>query len=233
MHEEARETPWMRTERLLGADALERLAGARVAVFGLGGVGGMLAEALCRSGVGKFMLVDRDVVSVSNLNRQIVATRYTVGRNKTEVMRERILAVNPAADVEIRSEFFLPETADRFDFSAFDYVADAVDTVTAKLELVMRARAAGVPVLSCMGTGNKLDAGALRIADISETSVCPLARVMRRELRKRGIDRLKVLYSTEAPRTDGDRTPGSVSWVPPAAGLLMAGEIVRDLIRGS
>ena len=228
---------FLRTELLLGEEGVEALGRAAVAVFGIGGVGGYAAEALARSGVGAFLLVDRDVVSVSNINRQIIATTKTVGRSKAEVMRERILDINPHARVEVRNCFFLPENAGDFDFSAYSYVVDAVDTVTAKLELVMRAREAGVPVISSMGAGNKLDPTRFQVADIYETSVCPLARVMRRELRKRGVERLKVVYSTEEALTpkkilsdDSRRViPGSVAFVPSVAGLILAGEVVKDL----
>ncbi len=228
---------FLRTELLLGEEGVEALGRAAVAVFGIGGVGGYAAEALARSGVGAFLLVDRDVVSVSNINRQIIATTKTVGRSKAEVMRERILDINPHARVEVRNCFFLPENAGEFDFSAYSYVVDAVDMVTAKLELVMRAREAGIPVISSMGAGNKLDPTRFQVADIYETSVCPLARVMRRELRKRGVERLKVVYSTEEALTpkkilsdDSRRViPGSVAFVPSVAGLILAGEVVKDL----
>ena len=238
---------FMRTALLLGEEGVERLGKARVAVFGIGGVGGYTVEALARSGVGHFLLVDSDRVALSNLNRQIIATLDTVGRYKTQVMKERILSINPEAEVETRECFFLPENAEEFDFSGLDYVVDAVDTVTAKLELILRARRFGVPVISSMGAGNKLDASRLEVADIYQTSVCPLARVMRRELKARGVDRLKVVYSREEarkPETDNslpssDRpeapapgrraVPGSVVFVPGAAGLILAGEVVRDL----
>lgn len=219
-----------RTELLLGAEAMEKLARSRVAVFGVGGVGGYVCEALVRSGVGAFDLVDNDKVSLSNLNRQIIATRETVGRYKTEVMRERMLAINPEVDVRIHSCFFLPENAGQFPFETYDYVVDAVDTVTAKIELVLRAQANHVPVISSMGAGNKLDASAFRTADIYETKVCPLARVMRRELKKRKVEHLKVVYSEEEPARKG--MPGSVAFVPSAAGLMIAGEVVKDLIKG-
>ncbi|MBR3437572.1 MAG: tRNA threonylcarbamoyladenosine dehydratase [Lachnospiraceae bacterium] len=234
--------PFSRTERLIGAAALEKLKNARVAVFGIGGVGGAATEALARAGVGHFLLVDKDVVDITNLNRQIIATVDTIGRPKTEVMKERILSVNPEADVECRQCFFLPENAAEFDLSAFDYIVDAVDTVTAKLCIIEEARKAGVPVISAMGAGNKLDPSAFRVADLYDTSVDPLAKVMRRECRKRGIGALKVVYSTEEPvtpapqETDGEEssrrkdTPASISFVPNAAGLVLAGAVVRDLI---
>lgn len=228
-----------RTELLLGADGMEKLYQAHVAVFGIGGVGGYVTEALARCGVGAFTLVDSDVVSLSNLNRQIIATLDTVGRYKTEVMAERIARIHPDARVTVRNCFYLPETADSFDFTQFDYVVDAVDTVTAKLEIICRAQEAGVPVISSMGAGNKLDPARFRVADIYETSVCPLAKVMRRECRKRGIEHLKCVYSTEEPRAhraeveepaSGRRSvPGSIAFVPSAAGLILAGEVVRDL----
>lgn len=249
-----------RTQMLLGERSMERLSRARVAIFGLGGVGGCVVEALARSGVGSFVLVDHDTVAETNLNRQIIATTKTVGRYKADVMAERILDINPEAQIEVRKCFFLPENADSFDFSGYSYVVDAVDTVTAKIEIILRAQAAGVPVISSMGTGNKLDPAKLQVADIYKTSVCPLAKVMRHELRKRGVKKLKVVYSTELPcrplpdgqcaegetgsaeeaqavqagqrSQDGGRrsTPGSVAFVPPAAGLLLAGEVVRELI---
>ena len=233
--------PFSRTERLIGAAALEKLKNARVAVFGIGGVGGAATEALARAGVGHFLLVDKDVVDITNLNRQIIATVDTIGRPKTEVMKERILSVNPEADVECRQCFFLPENAAEFDLSAFDYIVDAVDTVTAKLCIIEEARKAGVPVISAMGAGNKLDPSAFRVADLYDTSVDPLAKVMRRECRKRGIGALKVVYSTEEPitpeaaKTEGEPsrrkdTPASISFVPNAAGLVLAGAVVRELI---
>ena len=247
-------TQFSRTELLLGKDAMERLAGARVAVFGIGGVGGYVCEALVRSGVGAFDLIDDDKVCLTNLNRQIIATRKTVGRYKTEVMKERILDINPDADVRIHNCFFLPENADEFPFEEYDYVVDAVDTVTAKIALVMKAKEKHIPVISSMGAGNKLDASQFRVADIYKTKVCPLAKVMRRELKKRGVKKLKVVYSEEQPvtpiedmaiscRSNGicppgaqhkctERRdiPGSVAFVPSVAGLIIAGEVVKDLI---
>lgn len=224
-----------RTALLLGAEALERLKKARIAVFGIGGVGGYVCEALARSGVGAFDLIDSDRVDITNLNRQIIATHKTIGQYKTDVMRERILDINPDAGVRIHRCFFLPENAGDFSFAEYDYVVDAIDTVTAKIELILRAQEAGVPVISCMGAGNKLDAGRFQVADIYDTSVCPLARVMRRELKRRGVKSLKVVYSQEEPmqRKDGTagRLPGSVSFVPPVAGLMAAGEVIRDLIK--
>lgn len=219
-----------RTARVLGEPALQTLSTKHVAIFGLGGVGGYAAEALVRSGIGRFDLIDHDRVDMTNLNRQIIATHKTVGRDKAEVMRERMLDINPDADITIHPCFFLPENADNFDFTGYDYVIDAVDTVTAKIELVMRARTAGVPIISCMGTGNKLNPAMLEVADIYKTSVCPLAKVMRHELRKRGVEKLKVVYSKEEPVKTHDRIPGSTAFVPPAAGLLIASEVVRDLL---
>ena len=243
-----------RTQLLIGAEAIKRLSESRVAVFGIGGVGGYVCEALVRSGIGHFDLIDDDKVCLTNLNRQILATRRTVGKYKAEVMAERMLEINPEADIRIHKCFFLPENADDFPFDEYDYVIDAVDTVTAKLELIMRCKSINVPVISAMGAGNKLDAGRMKIADIYETSVCPLARVMRHELRKRGVKALKVVYSDEQPVrpledmsiscrshcicppgaqhkcTERRDIPGSTAFVPAVAGLLIAGEVVRDLI---
>ncbi len=229
---------FIRTELLLGEDGVAALQQAKVAIFGIGGVGGYVAEALARSGVGAFVLVDRDVVSISNINRQIIATTRTVGKPKAELMRERILEINPETSVEVYNCFFLPENAADFDFASYSYVVDAVDTVTAKLEIVMCAGKVGVPVISSMGAGNKLDPTRFEVADIYETSVCPLARVMRRELKKRGVERLKVVYSREEALTpkrllsdESKRViPGSVAFVPSVAGLILAGEVVKDLV---
>lgn len=232
-----------RTALLLGEEGIHKLNRSRVAVFGIGGVGGYTVEALARSGVGHFLLVDNDKVALSNLNRQIIATLDTVGKYKTRVMKERILSINPEAEVETRECFFLPENAEEFDFSSFDYVVDAVDTVAAKLELVVRAQKAGVPVISSMGAGNKLDPTRFEVADIYQTSVCPLARVMRRELKARGVKGLKVVYSREEPRTpvksplEEDKAsarrsiPGSIAFVPSVAGLIAAGEVIKDLTK--
>ena len=231
---------FLRTEMLLGSEALTRLQSARVAVFGLGGVGGYVVEALARSGVGSLDLIDSDTVSVSNLNRQILATHSTVGMLKVDAARNRVLDINPACNVKTWPVFYTPDTADAFDFTQYDYIVDAIDTVTGKLALVERAKAAGTPIICCMGTGNKLDASAFQVADISKTTMCPLARVMRKELSKRGIRHLKVVYSQEEALTPtgweeeaaalGKRQiPGSVAFVPGAAGLLLAGEVVRDL----
>ncbi len=236
------ENPFSRTELLLGRDALDRLKKSRVAVFGIGGVGGYVCEALVRSGVGALDLIDNDKVCLTNLNRQIIATVDTIGRYKTEVMKERILKINPEARVREWQCFFLPENAGEFPFSEYDYVVDAVDTVTAKLALVMEAQKRKIPVISSMGAGNKLDASRFRVADIYETKVCPLAKVMRRELKKRGVRELKVVYSEEEPIKPKPvcgqaeesavrrSTPGSVAFVPSVAGLIMAGEVIKDLI---
>ncbi len=226
-----------RTERLLGRPAMERLAASRVAVFGVGGVGGYAVEALARTGIGALDLIDGDRVTLSNLNRQLHATHQTIGRYKVEAAAERTLAINPAISVTPHRLFYMPECADEIDFSLFDYIIDAVDSVTAKLLLVQKAREAGVPIISAMGAGNKLNPAVFEVADIPETSVCPLAKVMRRELKKRGIDHLKVVYSKEPPvkpaaaaGSEADpRTPASCAFVPAAAGLLLAAEVIRDL----
>lgn len=231
---------FFRTEMLLGAQAMERLQRARVAVFGLGGVGGYVVEALARGGIGELTLVDNDTVSLSNLNRQILATHSTVGLLKTEAAKRRVLDINPDCIVRTYDVFYTPETADQFDFREYDYIVDAIDTVTGKLQLVEQANGAGTPIISCMGTGNKLDASAFQVADISKTAMCPLARVMRKELGKRGIKHLKVVYSQEEAITPkgweeeaaaiGKRQiPGSVSFVPGAAGLILAGEVIKDI----
>lgn len=228
-----------RTERILGPEAMERLEAARVAVFGVGGVGGYVAEALARSGVGAIDLIDKDTVSLTNINRQIIALHSTIGRYKVDVMRERILDINPRCQVEARQCFFLPETREEFDFTRYSYVVDAVDTVTAKIQIVTQAEESGTPVISSMGAGNKINPTSFEVADLYDTSVCPLAKVMRRELRKRGVDRLKVVYSKEPPHSpdrDEDEepgrrsTPGSVVFVPSVAGLVLASEVVRDII---
>lgn len=226
-----------RTELLFGAEAMEKLKNAHVAVFGIGGVGGHLAEALVRGGVGTLTLVDNDSVALTNLNRQMVATHSSLGMAKTEAAKKRLLDINPQAEIICKNVFFLPETADTFDFSQYDYVADAIDTVGGKIELIIRCKAAGTPILCAMGAGNKLDPTAFRVADISKTSVCPLARAMRVQLRKKGIDHVKVVYSTEVARTPAEteedsgkrQTPGSTSFVPSVVGLIMAGEILKDL----
>ena len=242
-----------RTELLLGKEALDKLAGSRVAVFGIGGVGGYVCEALVRSGVGEFDLVDDDKVCLTNLNRQIIATRKTIGKYKVEVMRDRILEINPDAKVNVHKCFFLPENAEEFPFEEYDYIVDAVDTVTAKISLVMAAKEKNVPIISSMGAGNKLDPSQFKVADIYKTKVCPLAKVMRRELKKRRVKKLKVVYSEEEPirplEDTSDNcnveetcqenleykaakrrsTPGSVAFVPSVAGLIIAGEVIKDL----
>lgn len=233
-----------RTKLLLGEEGIDRLGKARVAVFGVGGVGGYAVEALARSGVGALDLIDNDRVCRSNLNRQIIATRDTLGQNKVEVMRNRVLSISPETSVTVHKCFYLPETSDQFDFSQYTYVIDAVDTVTAKIDIIMQAQKAGVPVISSMGAGNKLDPTRFQVTDIYKTTMCPLAKVMRRELKKRGVKRLKVVYSTEPPvsplqevpedaagvSADGRRqTPGSVAFVPSVAGLILAGEVIKDI----
>ena len=244
-----------RTELLLGREAMERLAASRVAVFGIGGVGGYTVEALVRSGVGAVDLIDDDKVCLTNINRQIYATRKTVGKYKTDVAAERIAEINPDAQVRTYKTFYTPETAGQFDFQDYDYIVDAIDTVTGKLELAVNAEKAGTPIISSMGAGNKMDPTAFEVTDIYKTSVCPLAKVMRRELRKRGIQRLKVVYSKEPPLTPIDdmaiscrancicppgtarkctqrrQVPGSNAFVPSVAGLIIAGEVIKDLAK--
>lgn len=239
-----------RTELLIGKEGMQRLQQARVAVFGIGGVGGHVVEALVRSGVGALDLIDDDTVSVTNLNRQIIATRSTVGKYKVDVAKERALDINPDVKIQTYRTFYMPETAKQFDFTQYDYVVDAIDTVTGKLELIMQAREAGVPIISSMGAGNKMDASAFKVADIYHTNVCPLAKVMRRELKKRGVKKLKVVYSEEQPIVPDEelaaacreqegvsesrrQIPGSNAFVPSVAGLILAGEIVKDLIKKS
>jgi len=248
-------TQFSRTELLFGKEAMDKLAGSKVAVFGIGGVGGYVCEALVRSGVGAFDLIDDDKVCLTNLNRQIIATRSTVGKYKTDVMRERMLDINPKVDVEVHKCFFLPENADDFPWDSYDYVVDAVDTVTAKIALVMKCKEKNIPIISSMGAGNKLDGSQFKVADIYKTKVCPLAKVMRRELKKRGVKQLKVVYSEEIPTrpiedmaiscrnhcicppgaehkcTERRDIPGSVAFVPSVAGLIIAGEVAKDLIR--
>ncbi len=242
-----------RTELLFGKEAMEKLEHYRVAIFGIGGVGGYVCEALVRSGVGAFDLIDDDKVCLTNLNRQIIATRKTVGKYKADVMKERILEINPNADVRIHKCFFLPENADNFPFEEYDYIVDAVDTVTAKIALVLKAQELNIPIMSSMGAGNKLDASAFKVSDIYKTKVCPLAKVMRRELKKRGVKKLKVVYSEEKPTrpiedmaiscrshcicppgaqhkcTERRDIPGSTAFVPSVAGLIIAGEVIKDL----
>ena len=227
-----REILYARTARLLGDEGMERLKRAHVLVFGLGGVGSYIVEALARSGIGALTLVDADVVDVTNINRQLVADISTVGMDKVEVAKNRVLAVNPECRVTVKKMLYLPEKSGEFDFSSYDYIADAIDNVSAKISLAVEADRAGTPLIAAMGTGNKLHPEMLEIADISKTSVCPLARVMRTELRKRGINHLKVIYSKEEPikGADGERIIGSVAFVPSVAGLMMAGEIVRNIV---
>jgi len=235
--EEIVQSQFERTEILFGLENIEKLKNARVAVFGIGGVGGYTAEALARSGIGTLDLIDKDKVSLSNINRQIYATHQTVGRYKVEAAKERILSINPEAAVNTYPVFYLPETAGSFDFTVYDYVVDAIDTVVGKLELVMQAQRAKVPIISSMGAGNKIEPAAFEVADIYDTSVCPLAKVMRRELKKLGVKNLKVVYSREKPIVpnkeivgeSGRRVPGSNAFVPSVAGLIMAGEVIKDL----
>lgn len=233
------ENQFERTELLLGADAMKRLKNARVAVFGVGGVGGYAIEALVRSGVGTVDIFDNDTVSLTNLNRQIIADHDTLGQPKVEVMKKRALSINPYMTVNAHNCFYMPQNADEYDFSVYDYIIDAIDTVTGKIEIIVRANKANVPVISCMGAGNKLDASRLEVTDIYKTSVCPLAKVMRYELRRRGIKKLKVVYSKEEPARTASadengarRVPGSTAFVPPAAGLIAAGEVIKDLSSG-
>ena len=233
---------FLRTQMLLGTEGVERLQKARVAVFGIGGVGGYTVEALARSGIGQIDLIDSDVVSITNINRQILATHSTVGLPKVEAAKQRILDINPDCVVRTHPVFYTPETADKFDFTQYDYIVDAIDTVTGKLALVERANASGTPIICCMGTGNKLDASVFEVSDISKTTMCPLARVMRKELGKRGIRHLKVVYSKEEALTPtgweeeaaalGKRQiPGSVAFVPGTAGLILAGEVIKDIAK--
>ena len=238
------EDQYIRTRLLLGKTAMEKLSNARVAVFGVGGVGGYTVEALARSGVGALDLIDNDTVSLSNLNRQIIALHSTIGQNKVDVAAERVRDINPAIQVTTYNTFFLPENADTFDFTQYDYVVDAIDTVTGKLELISRCKKAGTPIISAMGTGNKLDPTQLEVTDLAKTTMCPLARIMRKECHKRGIDHVKVVYSREealtplddngnplpAPEGSSRRSiPGSTAFVPSAAGLIIAAEVVKDL----
>ena len=224
-----------RTELLIGKDAIEKLNNSKVAIFGIGGVGSFVVEGLVRAGVQNFILVDKDTVSLTNLNRQLIATQKTIGRPKVDIAKERILEINPKANVETYQEFFMPETVGILDDSV-DYIVDAVDTVTAKIELVVRANELNIPIISSMGTGNKLDPTKFEVTDIYKTSVCPLAKVMRKELKKREIKKLKVVYSKEDPikieeTVEEGRVPGSISFVPSVAGLIIAGEVIKDLIK--
>ena len=242
---------FQRTRMLIGQENLDKLAAAKVLVFGVGGVGGYVCEALCRAGVGRIDIVDRDIVDVTNINRQIIATHDTVGKPKVEVCRQRMLSINPDIQVSARQCFYLPDRADEFDFAAYDYIVDAVDNVTAKIDIICNAKAAGTPVISSMGTANKLDPTMFKIADIEKTKVCPLARVVRKELRKRGVSGVKVLYSEEEPKkplynpTESENSddpcisspeqkkaaPASISFVPPAAGLIIAGQVISDILK--
>ena len=232
----------LRTAMLLGEEAVEKLTRARVAIFGIGGVGGYTLEALARAGVGQLDLIDSDTVSRSNINRQILATQSTVGMSKVEAGKRRVLDINPDCQVRTWEIFYTPETADQFDFTQYDYIVDAIDTVTGKLQLVKAAQESGTPIISCMGTGNKLDASAFEVSDITKTTMCPLARIMRKELNKRGIKHLKVVYSKEealsptgweeeAKALGKRQIPGSVAFVPGAAGLILAGEVIKDLVK--
>ena len=231
-----------RTQILLGDAAMEKLQRARVAVFGIGGVGGYTAEALIRSGIGAIDLIDPDDVSITNINRQLFATHSNVGKQKVEVAKARLLDINPQADIRLHPVFYTPETADQFDFTRYDYIVDAIDTVTGKLCLAERAFAVGTPIISCMGAGNKLDGTAFQVADISKTTICPLARVIRKELKKRGIHHMKVVFTTDeaikpvgaeddAAAIGKRQIPGSTSYIPGIAGLLLAGEVIQDLIK--
>ena len=228
-----------RTQIIYGASSMEKLYAAKVAVFGVGGVGGYVAEALARSGIGHLLLVDNDTVSVTNINRQIIALHSTIGKSKVQVMKERCQDINPDIIIEEKECFFLPENSDSFDFEGYSYIVDAVDTVSAKIELIKKAKEAGVPVISCMGAGNKTDPTKFTVADISKTAVCPLARVMRRELKSRGIKDVKVVYSTESPvvtekgteMKGGGMAPGSTAFAPSIAGLFIAATVVNDLAR--
>ena len=227
-----------RTELLIGKDGVEKLANAKVAIFGIGGVGSFVVEALARSGIGNFVLVDNDEVDITNLNRQIIATHKTIGKPKVEIAGERILDINPNANVEIYREFFMPESKGILD-NSIDYIVDAIDTVTAKIELAVRAEKMNIPIISSMGTGNKLDPTRFEVTDIYKTSVCPLAKVMRKELKQRGIKKLKVVFSKEEPikplnsneLTNKKQVPGSISFVPSVAGLIVAGEVIKDIIK--
>ena len=222
-----------RTQRLLGDSAMQALKNARVAVFGVGGVGGYVVEALVRSGVGEIDVFDNDTVAESNINRQIIATTATIGQLKVEAVKDRAMLINPDIKVNTHNCFYMPDNADEYDLSVYSYIVDAIDTVTAKIELIKRAKTLNVPIISSMGTGNKLEASSLQVADIKKTEMCPLARTMRRELKNRGITSLKVVYSKEKPITpdDGDRTPASTAFVPAAAGLIIAGEVVKELTK--
>lgn len=226
------ENQFTRTETLIGNSALKKLSEARIAIFGIGGVGGYVAEALARAGIGNLDLIDNDDINLTNINRQIIALHSTIGKAKVDVAKLRILDINPDAKVVTHKKFFSPETSNEFDFSQYDYIVDAIDSVTGKIELVLKAQDNNTPIISCTGTGNKLHPEKFEVTDIYKTSVCPLAKVMRTELKKRGVKKLKVLYSKETPiKQAGQRIPASISFVPPAAGLIIAGEVIRDLIQ--
>lgn len=218
-----------RTERLIGKDNLEKLKNANIIIFGLGGVGSYVAEALARCGVGKMTVVDKDTVDITNINRQLYALHSTIGKNKADVARERILDINPNCEVTPIVKMYLPENADEFNLSQYDYIIDAIDNVTAKIDLAVKSEELGIPMIASMGTGNKLDPTTFKITDIYKTDTCPLCRVMRRELKNRGVKKLKVLYSTETPKNDGERTPASISFVPSVAGLIIAGEVINEI----
>ncbi len=220
-----------RTERLIGKESLDKLKNANIIIFGLGGVGSYIAEALARCGIGKMTVVDKDTVDITNINRQLYALHSTVGKNKAEIAQSRITDINPECEVTPIVKMYLPENSDEFNLSQYDYIVDAVDNVTAKIDLAVKSQELGVPMLASMGTGNKLDPTAFKITDIYKTDTCPLCRVMRKELKTRGVKKLKVLYSTEIPHNDGERTPASISFVPSAAGLIIAGEVIKDLIK--
>ncbi len=220
-----------RTERLIGKDNLKKLKNANVIIFGLGGVGSYVAEALARSGIGKMTVVDKDTVDITNINRQLYALHSTIGKDKAQVAKERILDINPECQVTPIVKMYLPENADEFNLAEYDYIVDAIDNVTAKIDLAIKSQELNVPIIASMGTGNKLDPTAFKITDIYKTDTCPLCRVMRKELKTRGVKKLKVLYSTETPQNDGERTPASISFVPSVAGLIIAGEVIKDLIK--
>ena len=226
------ENQFTRTEMLIGSNALEKLSNSRVAVFGIGGVGSYIVEAFARAGIGSIDLIDNDNINITNINRQIIALHSTIGKDKVSVAKERILDINPKCSVRTFKTFFSPETSNSFNFAEYDYIVDAIDSVTGKLELITKAQSANISIISCLGTGNKLHPEMFEITDIYKTSVCPLAKVMRTELKKRGVKSLKVLYSKELPiKTEGQRIPASISFVPPVAGLIIAGEVIRDLIQ--
>ena len=225
------EDQFQRTESLIGDIAVKKLLRSKVIVFGIGGVGGYVCEALARAGIGSLEIVDKDLIDKTNINRQILALHSTVGRPKTEVAEERLRDINPGMEIKVRQQFYLPEKGTEFDFGEYDYVVDAVDNITAKIDIIERAKAAGTPIISSMGTGNKMDPSAFIIADIEDTKVCPLAKVMRKELKKRGITKVKTVYSKEEPVKTGSRTPASISFVPAAAGLLIAKAVIDDLIK--